>query len=498
MDEDAGPAEGGHPRRWWILIAICASLLIVVVDNTVLSVALPAIAEAFEAGTATLQAVVDAYVVVFAGLLVAAGVAADRFGRRRVLLCGLVVFAVASTVAGLARTAAVLIAARAMMGIGAALVMPATLAILVQIFPERERPRAFAAWAAVAAVAMAGGPVLGGLLVELWSWAGVFWINVPLALAAVTVVAVLTPESHDPDARHLDVASAVLITLGMSGLVLTVLVLGEGSLPALALGAGLVAVSGLGWFARRQLRSPDPMVEFTLYRDPRFAGGSAAAAVLTLGTGSALFVLTQYLQLVRGQSALVAGAALAPLAAGVVVGSSAGGRAPDRIGLRVCIIAGFAGVTTGFALLAFLGPTSTYLHVGAGLALLGLGAGFSSPAVTSVVLGAVPRHRAGMGSALHDTHQQLGIALGVATIGAVLSAVYRSELHVHTGIDDGSLALTLLRGDPEIARAGVDAFLTAQSATMFIAAGCAVVGAVIAALTLANSRNASPIDVSSA
>lgn len=475
----------GHPRRWWILVAICASLLIIVVDNTVLSVALPAIAEAFEAGTAVLQAVVDAYVVVFAGLLVAAGVAADRYGRRRVLVCGLTVFAAASAVAGLAGSAVVLVAARAVMGIGAALVMPATLAILVTVFPETERPRAFAAWAAVAAVAMAGGPVLGGLLVEWWSWAGVFWINVPLALGAVGVVAVLAPESRDPTAGRLDVVSAVLVTVGMGGLVLTVLVSGEGGPTAAIAGAGLIAATGLGGFVRRQLGSPAPMVDFALYRDPRFAGGSAAAAVLTLGTGSALFVLTQYLQLVRGQSALAAGAALAPLAVGVVAGSTAGARATGRLGARGCVVAGFGAVTLGFVLLAQLAPDSAYLHVGAGLALLGLGAGFSSPAVTDVVLGAVPGHRAGMGSALHDTHQQLGIAVGVAAIGAILTTVYRSELHARTSLEDSALALTLQRGSPPTTRAGIEAFLAAQSSTMLLAAGCAAAGAVIAGLTLA-------------
>lgn len=488
MEQGTDAAEEGHPRRWWILVAICAALLIIVVDNTVLSVALPAIAEAFGAGTATLQAIIDAYVVVFAGLLVAAGVAADRFGRKRVLMIGLLIFAVSSALAGLAATATMLIAARAVMGIGAALVMPATLAVLVQVFPERERPRAFAAWAAVAAVAMAAGPALGGLLVELWSWAGVFWINVPLALAAVAVVAALTPEARDLQASRLDAVSAALVTLGTGGLVLTVLVLGESGPPLVALGAGLTAALGLGWFARRQLHLPDPLVDFALYRDPRFAGGSAAATILTLGTGSALFVLTQYLQLVRGHTALTAGAALAPLAIGIVIGSTAGGRAPYRIGLRACIVAGFASVTAGFAFLTALGPASTFLHVGVGLALLGLGTGFSSPSVTSVVLGAVPHHRAGMGSALHDTHQQLGIALGVAVIGALLTTIYRGGLRARTGVDDGSLATTLLRDDPELARAGTAAFLTAQSTTMLVAAGCAATGAVVAALALGRAR----------
>ena len=185
------------------------------------------------------------------------------------------------------------------------------------------------------------------------------------------MVAALTPESRDPQAGRLDVTSAVLVTLGTGGLVLAVLVLGESGPPGLVVGAGLAAVLGLGWFVRRQRRVLDPLVEFALYRDPRFAGGSVAAAVLTLGSGSALFVLTQYLQLVRGQTALAAGAALAPLALGIVVGSTAGGRAPDRIGLPACIATGFASVTAGFVVLAAPGPASTCLHVGAGLVLLG-------------------------------------------------------------------------------------------------------------------------------
>ncbi|MGH8965147.1 MAG: MFS transporter, partial [Actinomycetes bacterium] len=372
VDED----EAGHPRRWWILGAVCASLLIIVMDNTVLSVALPAIAERFAAGIAVLRAVVDAYVVVFAGLLIAAGVAGDRYGRRRVVLVGLAVFTVASVAAALADSAVWLVAARAVMGVGAALVMPATLAVLVQVFPARERPRAFAVWAAVAAVAMAAGPVLGGFLVAAWSWAGVFWINVPLAVGALAAVARLVPESSDPRAGRVDVGSAALVTVGMSGVVLAVLVAGDAG-PAHPLVGLCVAVAAvaLGWFATRQRRADVPLVDFTLYRGRRFAGASAAAALLTLGTGSALFVLTQYLQQVLDLTALQAGAALAPLAAGIVVGSAAGGRAPARIGARWCVVAGFLAVAVGFVVLAALDARGGYPPVAAGLALLGLGTG---------------------------------------------------------------------------------------------------------------------------
>ncbi|GAB3475341.1 MFS transporter [Nocardiopsis coralliicola] len=226
------------------------------------------------------------------------------------------------------------------------------------------------------------------------------------------------------------------------------------------------------------------MVDFSLYRDRRFAGASVAAALLTLGTGSTLFIVTQYLQLVRGFDALQAGAALAPLAAGVVAGSAAGGRAPARLGERWTIAAGFAAVTCGFVALAVLDPQSGYPHTAAALALLGTGTGFSSPAVTSVVLGAVPRHRAGMGSALNDTHQQLGIAVGVAVFGGLLAAAYRTGLPPALPVSAaGSLAETLAyaaaRADPALAETARAAFTAAQTPTFLAAAGCAAAGALV-------------------
>ncbi|WP_245928858.1 MFS transporter [Murinocardiopsis flavida] len=485
----------GHPRRWLILVAICAALLVIVVDNTVLNVALPSIAAAFGASTAEQQAVVDAYVVVFAGLLIAAGAAADRYGRRRAMLAGLVLLGAASAAAAVAWSVWWLVAMRALMGVGAALVMPATLAVLMQVFPDRERPRALAVWAAVASVAMAAGPVLGGFLVAAWSWAGVFLINVPVVAAAVAAIVRLVPGSRDPHARPVDPLSAAMVTVGMVALTTAVIVMGEHgpTAPAVAIGFA-AAAAALAVFARRQARSVAPMVDLSLYRDRRFAGGSAAVALLTVGTGSALFVLTQHLQLVLGYSPLEAGVGVMPLAAGTVLGSIAGGRAPERMGHRAPIVLGFTATAAGFVLLAALTPTSPYLLVAAGLLLAGCGTGFAGPAATSTVLGAVPTERAGMGSALNDTHQQFGIAMGVAVMGSLLAAVYR------TGLPDavphrvaGSLAATLdyaaeRAGGADTAAAARAAFTAAQTATMLTAAGCALAGAVIAGLVLRRDR----------
>ncbi|MFC4565809.1 MFS transporter [Nocardiopsis mangrovi] len=481
----------GHPRRWRILAAVCAALLVIVLDNTVVNLALPSIAAAFGASTAQQQAVVDAYVVVFAGLLIAAGAAADRYGRRRAMVAGLVVLGMASAAAAAAGSVWWLVAMRAAMGVGAALVMPATLAVIVQVFPAHERPRAFAAWAAVAAVAMATGPVLGGLLVAVWSWAGVFLINVPVAAAAVAAILRLVPESRDPARSPVEPAGALLATVGMAALVTAVIAVGgHGSAAPVVLGCAAVAVVALTAFVRGQSRSAAPLVDFSLYRDRGFAGGSAAAALLTLGTGSALFVIGQYLQLVLGHTPLEAGVAVVPLAAGTVLGSAAGGRAPERIGARAAIVLGLAATSAGFVLLAAPGPDGPYAVVAAGLLLAGAGTGFAGPATTSTVLGAVPPDRAGMGSALNDTHQQLGIALGVAALGGLLSAAYRAGLPASAPAEvqaSPAGALAHAAGGPgraELAEAARIAFTGAQSLTMLAAAGCAAAGAITALLVL--------------
>ncbi|MER7411933.1 MFS transporter [Streptomyces cacaoi] len=461
--QTAEAERAADPRRWRVLAALCGALLVLVLDNTVLNVALPSLAADFSAPPALQQAVLDAYVVLFAGLLLPAGAVADRWGRRRALLTGTAVLAVASAAAAAAWSVWWLVAMRAVMGAGAALVMPATLAVIVQVFPAHERPRAFAVWAAVASGGMAVGPVLGGALVTAWSWAGVFLVNVPVLAVAAFAVVRLVPESRDPRARPVDGPGAALVTLGMTALTWTVIRAGEGGAGARTAAGAALAVAALTAFARRQRRLADPLVDFTLYRDARFAGGSAAASLLTLGTGSALYLLAGCLQRVRGLSALEAGAAIVPLAAGIVLGSAAGGRGHARLGARRSVVAGFLTTAAGFATLAALTPTSPYALLATGLALAGLGTGFAGPSTTSTVLGALPPRRAGMGSALNDTHQQLGTALGIAGLGALQSA--------------------LERGAPAAADAA-HRTTGALTVTFLTAAACAAAGALTAALTL--------------
>lgn len=482
-------ANGGHPRRWAILAAVCTALLVTVVDNTVLNVALPTVAATFGASTAEQQGMLDAYAVVFSGLLITAGALADRWGRRRMMVAGLVVLGLASATATLAWTVWWLIAMRALMGLGAALVMPATLALLVAVFPAHERPRAFAVWGAVASAAMAVGPALGGALVALSSWAGAFLINVPVVCVAVTMVLWLVPESRPDRARPVDPYGAVLVTVGMIALTLVVIVAGEiGVLRIPVLTGAVLAVAVLTVFVRRQRRRPDPVVDFALYRDRRFSGGSAAVTLIAVGNGSTLFILTQYLQLVRGMTPLQAGLACSPLAAGIVIGSYAGGRAPARIGPRRSIVTGFTATAAGFAALGALTPHGPYVLVAAGLVVVGLGNGFASPAATSTILGAVPSERAAMGSALNDTHQQFGVAFGVALIGSLLATVYRSRLPPTPASAQESLSATLryagTHHTPGLAGSARAAFTSAQTVCMLFAAGCVLLGVIAAAVLL--------------
>nr|WP_202034952.1 MFS transporter [Streptomyces albus] len=475
------------------MVAVCAALLVIVVDNTVLNVALPSVSASFGASTAWQQAVLDAYTVVFSGLLITAGAVSDRWGRRRAMVTGLVVLGLSSAAAALAWSVWWLVVTRALMGAGAALVMPATLALLVQVFPASERPRAFAVWGVVASVAMALGPVLGGAVVQLWGWPGAFLINVPVVCGAVAAIVRLVPESRDRQGRVVDPYSAVLITVGMTALTSAVIMAGEGGAGRpLPLACGILALVTVAVFLRRQRRAASPMVDLTLYRDRQFAGGSLAVTVISLGTGSTLFILAQYLQLVRGMGPLEAGLASFPMAAGIVLGSYAGGRAPGRIGHRRSVVLGFTGTAVGFLVLAALALYPGYGLVAVGLFLVGAGNGFAGPAVTSTVLGAVSKDRAGMGSALNDTHQQFGVAFGVAALGGLLAAVYRTELpSAVPGSARGALAATLDHSaaqggvaGQELAEAARTAFTQAQTATMLAAGACVTAGVVVAAAVL--------------
>ncbi|MFD1544789.1 MFS transporter [Nonomuraea guangzhouensis] len=477
--------QARHPRRWLILIVLCLSTLVLVIDNMVLTVAIPPLAADLGATAQDTQWILDSYILVFAGLLLTAGSLSDRFGRRKIMIIGLALFGAASLVAAFAADPVQLIAARAAMGVGGALIMPSTLSILITVFDDEERRKAMAAWSAVAMAGLVGGPVLGGALIAWFWWGSVFLINVPVAALAIVAALVLMPESKGPWSRP-DPLGAILSASGMTALVWTIIELPHGlSVPALAL-----AVGALIGFVLWELRTAYPMVPLRLFRDRVFSGGSFSLTLVQIGNGGLLLVFSQYLQYVLGYTPTQAGLAFAPMAVASLACNALGAALGTRIGNRALIVTGLTVMAAGFALLAVPG---SFAVMACALLTLGAGGGLAMPAAVSALMGAVPAEHAGVGSALNDTIQQAGAALGVAVLGSVLSSAYTAAMPA-TAPEAArrSVADGLAAGDAPLAQAARDAFTSAMSSVFLLSAAAVLAAAVLAGLVL-RARNTHPV-----
>lgn len=421
--------ERKHRLRWLTLAVLSLSLLIIGLDNTILNVALPTVQRTFDATSSQLQWIVDAYVVVFAGLLLTMGSLGDRFGRKRALVAGLLIFGAASVFAAQAGGAGQLIAARAVMGTGSALIMPATLSIVVDVFPREERGKAIGIWAAVAGLGIGLGPLLGGLLLEHLWWGAVFLINVPVVAIALGTGGFLVPESRDLRPRRADVPGAVLSMGAVTALVYAIIEAPSAGWLAFstlaAIGASLVLI---GFFVWRELTVPHPMLDLRFFRNPRFSAGTAAIGIAFFALFGTIFLLTQYLQFVQGYSALEAGIRTTPLALGVAVGAGRSNRMVGRFGLRRVVAAGQVGLGLVLASMMFWTPDTTYWIVGGTVLLMAFFTGNVMAPATNSVMSAIPESHAGVGSAMNDVTRQVGGALGVAVIGSVLNTVYRGSV----------------------------------------------------------------------
>lgn len=419
----------GHPKRRAILLVLCLSLLVVVIDNTILNTALPTLARQLPAGTTALQWIVDAYTLCFATLLVPAGALGDRFGRRRMLVGGLIVFALGSLAAAFATSAGVLIADRVVMGAGAAFVMPATLSILNAVFPAAERPQAIAAWSAVAGVGIVIGPTLGGLLLSHFWWGSVFLINVPLVVVALLFVVALVPETADPAQHRLDLGGTVLVALGLVALVDAIIEApARGWTAALTLGELGAAALLLGTFIWWELRQEAPLLDLRVFGSRLFSAAAGSVAVVFFALFGSLFALTQYLQLVHGYSPLAAGIRALPFAGAMLVTSPLSAPLVRRLGSRLVIPAGLVLMSTGFLALSFAGPATAYGPLGGFVALMGAGMGLVMAPASTTIMASVPARQAGAGSAVNDTVREVGGALGVAVIGSLVASVYAHRL----------------------------------------------------------------------
>jgi DHA2 family multidrug resistance protein-like MFS transporter len=485
-----------YPRRWQALAVLALSLLVICIDNTILNVALPSLRADLGADSSETQWIVDSYMLVFAGLLLVGGTLGDRFGRRRALFAGLGIFGAGSVLAALSGSAHELIAARALMGVGSAAIMPATLSILTNIFPAEERPRAIAAWAAVSGLGIALGPISGGLLLEQFGWTSAFLVNVPIVVVAIVAGAILVPESRDESSPRVDVVGAGLSIAGLTAVVWGLIEASDrGWTDPLILGAFAGGAAVLGAFLAWERRTAHPMLDVEIFRNLRFSAASVSVTLVFFALMGTSFLLTTYLQTVMGYDALGAGVRLLPLAAGLIVGSRLSVALASRLGTKVVVAVGLATVAAALAVLSTADVGSGYELVAAALTLMGLGMALGMAPATEAIMGSLPPAKAGVGSAMNDVVREVGGTLGVAVLGSVLASSYGSGLGTAADglpADAAAAASDSVGGAHEVAAqlggetaarlidAADQAFVHAMSTATTIGAAVALLGAAIA------------------
>ncbi|MFC9755006.1 MFS transporter [Streptomyces sp. NPDC056921] len=496
--------EAVHRRRWAILVVLMFSLLIVVLDNSILNVAVKTIASPAPTGLGATQSelewAINAYTLVFAGLLFTAGLLGDRIGRKKTLLFGILLFGTGSALAAMSGSPGQLISWRALMGFGAAFVMPATLAVLVNVFERDEQPRAIGIWAGSVGVAIAIGPITGGLLLEHFWWGSIFLVNVPVVIVALTAMMLLVPDSKDPNPGRTDPIGVVLSIVGLVLLVYGIIRGGQladfaDPVVLLSSGGGLLVLAGFVWHEKR---STHPAIDIAYFKEPSFAAAVAAIALVFFALMGVTFFSAFYMQSVRGWTALQAGAMLLPLAATQMIFAPRARLLVDRFGARATCTGGMVLVAVGLAAFAMFDSTTPVWVLCLFFFVQGTGMAHVMTPVTVSVMQALPREKAGSGSAINNTFRQVGGALGVAVLGSVLSTVYRGDIEGHlaalpAGVRDAageSIEATLAIAD-KLGPAGAglavsanDAFLKAMHVTAIGSATIALVGALVVALFL--------------
>jgi len=421
--------EAAYHRRWLLLAVLCLSVLLTVVANMALNVALPTLSRQLHAGTSSLAWIVDTYVLCFAGLLLPAGHVGDRFGRKGALQCGLVVFIVAAGLGAFSTTTWQLILARAAMGCGAALVMPGTLSILATVFPPVERPKAIAIWAAIAGGSVAISIIWSGVMLEHFWWGSAFLGMAAVAAVALTAGWVLLPTSRQPDEAGIDPMGAALSVVGVTGMLYAFIQAPDDGwsagpiLAAFAIGVACM-VAFVGW----EKRHPSPMLDLRFFAERRFSFGSLSIAAAYFALFGMYFLLTQYLQLVRDCSPLVAGMYALPAGLAQFVVANLSRPLVIRHGFRLVLTGGLASSAVGLLVLASSGVRSPIWVVEVGLGLIGVGIGLTMPPATGAIMSALPPHKAGVGSAVNDLTRELGGAFGIGVLGSVALARYRTRL----------------------------------------------------------------------
>lgn len=499
-----------HAKRWPILAVMSLAVFVALLDGTIVNVAIPTLARDLGASNRELQWIVDAYLLVFAGLLLAAGGLGDRLGRRNMLAAGLAVFAATSAFAGSADSASGLITGRALMGIGAAMIFPATLAIIANVFADpKERAAAIGIWSAVSGIAVAAGPIVGGWLLEHYWWGSVFYINLPIAAIAIIATLVIVPESRDASTPKLDILGVLSSIAAITALVFTIIEapewgwLSANTLLGLAGSAALIAVF-VGW----ELRAKNPMLPVRIFSNLRFTAASVSIAAAFFSLFGFIFLITQYFQLVRGYSPFEAGVRTLPVASAIAVGSVVAPKVVEKFGTKRVVTTGLVFMTIFFVWVAQNSQTTLYETIAAQMVLVGIGLGFTTAPGTESIMGSLPADKAGVGSAVNDTTRELGGTLGVAIVGSVFSSIYVSELGEDKTIEAlpaaarqateesvaaaGQIAPELGELAPLYLNAVNEAFLSAMSIACLTVAGVAFAGAVFAGLFLPAEASTTP------
>ncbi len=495
--------EHAYKRRWLILLVLCFSLLVIVLDNTILNVAIPTLSRELDPTNSQLQWMVDSYTLVFAGLLLTAGSLGDRFGRRGALQVGLILFGIGSLASALATTSDQLIATRAFMGIGGAFIMPATLSIITNVFPSNERGKAIGVWAGTAGIGIALGPLTGGFLLEHFYWGSIFLVNIPIVAIGLLAGVFLIPTSKDPNASKLDPLGAVLSISGLTALLYGIIEApSNGWTDPMILASFGLAVVLLGGFLVWERTTDHPMLDIRFFKNPRFSAASTGITMTFFALFGATFLLTQYMQFVLGYSPLEAGIRLLPFALVILVMSPLSAKIVERVGTKVTVASGLTIAGLGLVLMTGLQVDSSYGDLVWRMMLMAFGQALVMAPATESIMGSLPLARAGVGSAVNDTTRQIGGALGVAIVGSVMSSTYASKISdlfagtpsagtaaEQAAKDSLGGALAVAQKAPAalgkvLAETAKTAFVDGMHTGVLVAAAAAFLGAIVAAIWL--------------
>jgi EmrB/QacA subfamily drug resistance transporter len=488
------------------------AVFVTLLDGTIVNIALPSLATELRASTGQLQWVVDAYLLVFTSLLLASGALGDKYGRRRAMVAGLVVFGATSAFAATASSTGGLITARALMGVGGALIFPATLAIITNLFTDPvERGKAIGAWTGVAGMAVAAGPIIGGWLVEHYWWGSIFLVNIPIIIVVAAAARLIVPETKEPNAPRIDLGGLVLSVSGITALVYTIIAApGRGWLDGRTLvGFGVAAVV-LAGFVLWELRQEHPMLPVSLFANMRFTAASWSITAAYFALFGFTFLVVQYFQLIHEYRPLSTGLRILPVAISIGIASTLAPRLVGRLGTKLVVSVGLILFALGLLWVGFrIEGNTSYAEIVGQMIFLGLGMGFTAAPATESIMGSVSTDKAGVGSAVNDTTRELGSTLGVAVIGSVFSSVFLHRLRTSHGVYSALpirlqaqarssltashiVAQNLGSAGPALVHEANNAFLSGFRVGSTTAAGVAFFGALIALRFLPARARVSP------